>query len=141
MRRNLEALYSTLGRGGSALPPSGAAASSAQPTPTGAAGMAEHAWSAHGGGDLAAVGACTLGRYATPTTAVAPRPPLSMRPLMPATAIVDGSVIELTGELHEARGALEAERTLTERLNQQLAELTAKVARMAAERAAEKGEL
>ena len=75
MRRNLEALYSTLGRGGSALPPSGAAASSAQPTPTGAAGMAEHAWSAHGGGDLAAVGACTLGRYATPTTAVAQSPP------------------------------------------------------------------
>ena len=125
MRRNLEALYSTLGRGGGALPP-------APPL------LLEADANRCRGGDLVGAGAGLAARCATPALPSA-RPPLSMAPL-PEAGSVDGSVIELTGELHEARGA-PGRRTLTERLNQQLAELTGKVARMAAERAAEKGEL
>ena len=53
---------------------------------------------------------------------------------------LDRTVIELTGELQETRGALEAERTTSSKLSSQLSELTARVAQMTAEHAAEKAE-
>ena len=68
-------------------------------------------------------------------------PQLSSRPAaMAGESIASHSLIEMTGDLQEARGALEAERVVTQRLTRQLAELTTKMSQVAHERTAEKSE-
>ena len=49
--------------------------------------------------------------------------------------------IELSGELQETRGALDAERAVSQKLTRELAEVTANVQMLASERGAEKGEV
>ena len=157
MRRNIEALYGALGTTPELKPrpsasplPAAIAAATASPAyterlpPTPLRTMDRTATynspAVRSSGPLIA----TAVAIEEPPTQPPPQPPPPPPPLPPtpsataAKALSDSTVIELTGELQVTRGALEAERSASSQLNHQLAEMAAKVARMAAERDAEK---
>ena len=130
MRRNIAALYSTLGRPAPSLPddnigklgsPTVRPLSPATRPPA-----------------TPAAAAAAVVAASTNTTSLALRTVdrtfhANASPPSPSPAL-DGSVIKLTGQLQETRGALEAEKIVAERANKQLSELVAKVAQMTSER-------
>ena len=72
--------------------------------------------------------------------AVTRHSPPMLRPATSPTATTDHSLIELSGELQETRGALEAERMVNQKLTRQLAELTTRMSQVAHERGNEKSD-
>ena len=123
MRANIDALYATLGKSALPSPPTdvpffSASAAAAPPTPSAAAASF-----------LPQRTAATLSVLPTGASPESPFPSAQLPRQQP-----DAATIELTGELQEVRTALDAERSLSQKLNRQLADVNAKMASIAHER-------
>ena len=129
MRANIDALYATLGKSALPSPPTdvpffSASAAAAPPTPSAAAASF-----------LPKRTAATLSVLPTGASPESPFPSAQLPRQQP-----DAATIELTGELQEVRTALDAEHSLSQKLNRQLADVNAKMASIAHERSLDRAE-